>query len=900
MRDLPTGILTFLFTDIVGSTRLWEEHPQAMSQAYARHGAIIADAVQTHSGVLVRSRGEGDSTFSVFTRPEDAVAAACALQIALHQEPWPPDATIRVRAALHTGEGETDGYDYNSADVNRCARIRAIAHGGQTLLSRATAERVHDALPKGASLRDLGLHRLKDLSRPERVFQLLHPDLPADFPPLLSLNALPNNLPQHLTSFIGRQREIKEIGAQLASARILTLAGPGGLGKTRLALQAAAQLLDEFPGGVWFVDLAPLRDEGLVPRAVAGAVGARDEPARDTLDVLIAHLRDRRALIVLDNCEHLIGACAKLAEELLEQCSLLRILATSREPLRIPGETVWRLMPLTFPSLEGPVLTPDPIVLGRYDAVRLFVDRARSANAQFRLTAANAPAVTEICRRLDGIPLALELAASRTASLGIENVSRRLDDLFRLLTGGSRTSLPRQQTLEALIGWSYDLLDDAERVVFRRLAVFAGSWDLEAAEVIIPDGRSRGDPAQDVLTILAQLVDKSLVMLEEDGSGAERYRMLQTIRAYAQRRLDEAGEADAVAARHLAYYTAMVEKAEPQLVGPHQAQWLDRLEADHDNIRAALAFALAAGHTDEGLRLASAVWRFWLVRGYLNEGRSRLASLLDAARPQAPSQAFCKALHAEGRLAGCQGDYEAASALLLEALHLQEALGDKRGAAASLLSLGVVAGERGDMDQAEEYFRRSLKIQQDEGDVRGSAMSLQNLGNVAVYRQDWHTARSFLEQSLRLCRQVGDTQGMAIALNNLGHICARLEDFDTAHRYFRESLALCRNLGYKVGIASGTDEIAKLAAARNDAERACRLMAASISLREEIHAPVPQTDREEFDRLLSSIRCRLGPERFAAVWNEGRAMSLDEAVAYALEDLDVPAGSPQLKRTADA
>lgn len=900
MRDLPTGILTFLFTDIAGSTRLWDEHPDAMSRAYRRHGAIIAQAVQEHGGVLVRSRGEGDSTFSVFRKPEDAVAAACAMQIALHHENWPPEALIRVRAALHTGEGETDGYDYNSTDVNRCARIRAVAHGGQTLLSRATAERVHDALPQGASLRDLGLHRLKDLSRPERVFQLLHPDLPADFPPLLSLNALPNNLPQHLTSFIGRDREIKEIGARLASTRLLTLAGPGGLGKTRLALQAAAQLLDEFPGGVWFVDLAPLRDEALVPRAVAGAVGARDEPARTTLAALIEYLADRRALLILDNCEHLVDACARLAADLLEQCPLLRILATSREPLRIPGEAVWRLLPLSFPSQEGPALGPDPAFLGRYDAVRLFVDRVRSGRPEFRLSAANARAVTEICRRLDGIPLALELAASRAASLGVENVTRRLDNLFQLLTGGSRISLPRQQTLEALIAWSHDLLNEQERVFFRRLAVFAGTWDLEAAEAIIPDCDGGGSNVLDVPGMLAQLVDKSLVMLEEGDGGAERYRMLQTIRAYAQRRLDEAGERDAVAARHLSYYTLLGEQAEPLLVGPNQAQWLDRLEAEHDNIRAALDYAVSAGHVEEGLRLASAVWRFWLVRGYLDEGRMRLASLIDAARLKEPSPAFCRALHAEGRLAGCQGDYDAASDLLLEALRIQERLGDSRGAAASLLSLGVVAGERGRMDQAEEYFRRSLKIQQAEGDVRGSAMSLQNLGNVAVYRQDWQTARGFLEESLRLCRQVGDTQGMAIALNNLGHICARLEDFDTAHRYFRESLALCHNLGYKVGIASGTDELAKLAAAMNDAERACRLMAASISLREEIHAPVPQTDREEFDRLVASIQAKLGPQRFETVWNEGRALSIDEAVAYALQEPGAPDDASARGQTAYA
>jgi class 3 adenylate cyclase len=447
MPGWPTGTVTFLFTDVEGSTRHWEEHPAAMRAALARHDALIEAEVAGHEGTVVRPRGEGDSRFAVFARASDAVAAAAALQRALSAEPWPPEAVLRVRMALHTGEADLREGDYYGSAVNRCARLRAIAHGGQTLLSAATAALVWDSVPSGASLRDLGEHRLADLQRPEHVFQLDAGALPAEFPPVRSLEASPNNLPVQLTSFIGREEEIAEVTrlvrAAPSGARLLTLTGAGGAGKTRLAVQVAAGVVEDAPDGVWYVELAPLADPALLPQAVASTCGVRETPGRSLLASLCEVWQPRHVLLILDNCEHLLDACAALADTLLRHCPHLSILATSREPLGIGGETTWRV-----PSLAPPPQGAQPReALTRYAAVQLFVERAVAVRPDFAVTEANAPVLAQICARLDGIPLAIELAAARMRGLAVEQVAARLDQRFRLLTGGSRTALPRQQTL---------------------------------------------------------------------------------------------------------------------------------------------------------------------------------------------------------------------------------------------------------------------------------------------------------------------------------------------------------------------------------------------------------------------------------------------------------------------
>jgi predicted ATPase/class 3 adenylate cyclase len=583
--SLPTGTVTFLFTDIEGSTQLWEQHPDAMRLALARHDASLTAAIQSNHGHVFKT--VGDAFCAAFAMAPDAIDAALAAQRHLHalQPSAVPSAAglaLKVRIALHTGAAKVRGGDYFGPALNRVARLLAIAHGGQVLLSGATQELVQDDLPPGSSLRDLGRHRLRDLQRPEQVYQLFAPDLPAHFPPLRSLEAFRHNLPVQLTSFIGRKREMAEVKRLLAESRLLTLTGSGGCGKTRLALQVAADLLEEFPEGVWLVELAPLADPGLVPQAVASVLGLREEPGRSLTATLTDALRARSLLLVLDNCEHLLSACAQLVESLLHACPQLRVLASSREGLGIGGEQTY---PVPSLSLPDPQRLPALDELQEYEAVRLFAERAGLSQPRFAVTAANAPSVVQVCRRLDGIPLAIELAAARMKALPVEKIAERLDDCFRLLTGGSRTALPRQQTLRALIDWSYNLLSEPERTLLRRVSVFAGGWTLEAAEAVCageaecagaPPGPLPGIKAWEVIDLLTSLVEKSLVMYEEQG-GEARYRLLETVRQYARDRLLETGEAAAVRGRHRDWCLALAERAEPETTNwaspAHSTTW---------------------------------------------------------------------------------------------------------------------------------------------------------------------------------------------------------------------------------------------------------------------------------------------------------------------------------------
>jgi predicted ATPase/class 3 adenylate cyclase len=551
-----------VLTDMEGSTRLWEEHPDAMPGVLRHHHELAHQAIERHGGYRPSDQGEGDSVFAVFSVASSAVACALDFQRALAAEPWPEQVVLRVRMALHTGALELrDDWNYAGLALNRCARLRAIAHGGQVLLSEATRALTALELPAGASLRDLGVHRLQDLSRPERVFQLCHADLPAAFPALRSLDARPHNLPLQLTRFVGREQELDELRSTLRSARLVTLTGTGGSGKTRLALQVAADLLEAHPDGTWFVELAGTAEPALVPRMVSSTIGIREQQGRLLLDTLVHHLATQATLLVLDNCEHLLEACAALADRLLRSCARLTILATSREPLEITGEAVCRVPPLAVPAAA---LAPGAEAVAAFEAVQLFVDRAVAAEPRFSLTDANAAAVAAICRRLAGIPLALELAAARLQALTVEQLRDRLEDRFRLLTGGSRTALPRQRTLRATVDWSHDLLTEPEQILLRRLTVFAGGFSLDAAEQVYSD---RQVAPEDVLDLLTRLVDRSLVLLET-GHASGRYRLLETIREYALEKLGAAGEEPELRQRHLTYCIGFAEPAELALRGP--------------------------------------------------------------------------------------------------------------------------------------------------------------------------------------------------------------------------------------------------------------------------------------------------------------------------------------------
>ncbi|HZO91340.1 MAG TPA: tetratricopeptide repeat protein [Chthonomonadaceae bacterium] len=914
---LPTGTVTFLFTDIEGSTKLWEEHPEAMRQALAHHDALLQTAVESHNGHVFKT--VGDAFCAAFAIAPDALAAALSAQRALTTEAWPAGLSLRVRMALHTGNAEEQNGDYFGPPLNRVARLLAIGHGGQVLLSQAT----RDLLPGDAPLTDKGSHRLKDLQQPEHVFQLAAPDLPSAFPPLRSLRN--TNLPIQSTSFIGREREMAQLKELLASTRLLTLTGTGGCGKTRLALQVAAEVVEDYPDGVWLVELAALSDPSLVVQTVAAVLGLREEPGRSLTETLTDYLQSKSLLLLLDNCEHLVEACARLADTLLRSCPQLKILATSRETLNVASETTYRVPSLLQPDPDAlPLAEKDmAAVLLDYDAVRLFVERARSHRSDFALTRQNGPAVAQVCHRLDGIPLALELAAARIRVLTAAQIASRLDDRFRLLIGGSRTALPRQQTLRATLDWSYDLLSEQERLLLGRLSVFAGGWTLEAAERVCA---GEGIQEWEVLDLLTSLVDKSLAVFEEQEDQAEgRYRLLETIRQYGLKRLAEREEEAQLRVRHRDFFLALAEEAKEKLKGPEQAEWLERLEIEHDNLRAALDYCQEQEEgTEAGLSLAGALQRFWEARGYLSEGRERLVQALERAADSEPSKARAYALNGAGVLALRQGDYVAARSFHEQSLALRRELGNKQGIAASLGNLGIVAHIQGDYIAARAFFEESLAIARELGNTQGIANSLIWLGNIAHQQGDYAVARTLYEESLAIARELGDKQSIAFSLVNLG-IVARVQgnytaartlyeeslgiqrelgdkggiatslvnlgpllckqgDYLAARRFLAECLTICHQLGEKRTTAYTLQAFAELAHAQHQPERAVRLSGAAQALREAIGAPLPPSERAEHDRIQADLRAALGEDGYQADLEAGRSLLLEQAIAYALTE----------------
>src|ERR1700674_1031620 len=658
-----------LFTDIEGSSdgvrTLGADRWESVLE---HHTGIIREALDKHSGFVVRS--EGDSFFAVFTSPSEAVAATAEMQRRLHETAWPHEASVRVRMGLHTGEARpasaASGVDYVGFEVSRAARIAAAAHGGQVLISDTTESLVRDGLAPGLTLRELGEHRFKDLVRPQRVYQLLIDGLPESFPPLRSLDSTPNNLPTQTTSFVGRERELASAAARLQTTRLLTLTGPGGSGKTRLALHLAADLLERYPDGVWLAELASVTDPAGVGPAIAAAAHVGERPGRPAVEMIVESLRKRNVLLVLDNCEHLIGACAELADALLRSCSLLTTIATSREGLNVPGEALMPVPSLRFPDRDQ---IPPLDELRQYEAISLFVDRCSAYQPGFNLTEENAVDVVRICRRLDGVPLALELAAARVRVLSVAEVARRLDDRFRLLTGGGRTVVARQQTLRALIDWSYDLLTDTERLLLRRLSIFVRGWTLEAVEAICSED---GIEPEAILELLAHLVDKSLVMMTDSG-GTARYSMLETIREYAREKLVDSGEATALRQRHFEHffhYASDVPLWARSIAGVRPNYGLE-----YENLRAALEWIEADPNSaDQYLLFVASMIAAAIFRGRSGELRDILTAALARSDPDAQTHARAAGLLAAAVLADMQGDNQVAVPLAEESARLSRAL----------------------------------------------------------------------------------------------------------------------------------------------------------------------------------------------------------------------------------
>jgi predicted ATPase/class 3 adenylate cyclase len=906
--DIPSGTVTLLFTDIEGSTRLWEEHPVEMRVALARHDELVRSAVEGARGWVFKT--VGDAFCVAFGSAGAAVAGAVAAQRALSDEAWPEPVRIRARMALHSGECIERDDDYFGPTVNRAARIEAIAHGGQLLMSASTASLLPpNAMPDRVIVRDLGEHRLKDLAAPERVFQIDVDGLQSEFPPLRSLAnpALRHNLPRYRSSFVGREADVAAILGLVGEGRLVTLTGPGGAGKTRLAVHAAVEMLDGSGDGVWLIELAPCSDAASVAATVAEALGIRLDS-----QTIVDALATRRMLLVLDNCEHVLGAVADIADAVLAECPSVALLATSREPLGVSGERLYRVSPLAVPDAHA-----DIDALATTDSVQLFVQRAMDHQTDFRMTEANAPAIGAICRRLDGIPLAIELAAARVRSLSVLDISQRLDDRFRLLTTGNRAADARQQTLRTSIDWSYDLLDRFDQALLAQLSVFVGGWTIEASEQICRVGDAAGDTALGVLS----LVDKSLVEYAEALDGTTRYRMLDTIRQYARERLQaEADEQiERLRRRHLEYFLALAEVAAPHLKTAEQRQWLDLLMRDNDNLRAALSAAIEIDDPSRAADLVVALQDYWKRRGHAAEVVDTVRRVADGATHSVETRIDLIEV-----LAGLHhhlGESSVAHDLLVDARGLAEDLADATRLAWILSQLASATESQGHIEEAASLAKRARAIADPTADDHLIAYCEQVLGNIASDQDDIAGARRHHREAIRRYTRCGDLRQAGGSLINLalseiqdgalrqalvyldeadttlardddpmliayatharGLALAALGKPTTALAHFRHALTAGEQLGNKDIVTSGIVGCANTLAptAPETAATLCGFFDAEIHrMRVELD-PVTAQLRAETEQLAADA---IGAGTFTSLHERGGLLAAPDAVALAL------------------
>jgi predicted ATPase/class 3 adenylate cyclase len=824
MVDYPSGTVAFLFTDIEGSTRRWETEQQAMHAAVEQHFALLRSVIEAHRGVLFKTIG--DAVQAAFPSVPDAITAAAAAQTLLRAEDWGVVGPLRVRMAIHIGEAVPRDGDYLAPALNRLARVLATGFGDQVLLTEAAVALAGPAFRNGIDALDLGAHRLRDLLQPEHIYQLRGPGLLAEFPPLKSLDRHLHNLPAQPTALLGREEELAAAKSLLQQdgVRLVTLTGPGGSGKTRLGVQVGAELVQAFVDGVWFVPLAGSTEPELVILAIAHALGVREVPGERPQQTVQDYLRSKDALLLLDNFEHVTDAATDAAA-LLAACPKLKILVTSREPLRVAGEHELPVPPLPLPGAReiARLTTADLLA---YPAIRLFVERAQAIKPGFDLSDANAADVATICLRLDGLPLAIELAAARVRVLSPSQLLARLDNRLRLLTGGSRDLPARQQTLRAAIEWSHDLLSAGDRTLFARLSVFAGGCMLEAAEAVCGEA---GRDSVDVLDGLDSLTQKSLLRQTNDETGSPRFAMLETIREFAQERLDTAGELDAVRRAHAAYFLDLAEAAAPELTGVDQAIWLDRLSSEHDNLRAALSSLDQLAEATLLLRLAGSLWRFWWVRGYLAEGRRWLERAL-ANGGDDSSSLRAMVLSGAGVLAESQGDYESAARLHQDALERWRDSNDRRGEASSLTDLGIIARIRGEYDLAATLHRQALCLSEALADERGVSISLFELGSLELNRGDLDAAGQLLSRSLQILRENGESSALAAVLETMGILAFYRNDFARAADYYTEGIEIWRALGDTRMIAHSLANLGEVALYQRDSACAESLYAEALQM----------------------------------------------------------------------
>jgi predicted ATPase/class 3 adenylate cyclase len=879
MTGLPTGTITFLFTDIEGSTRLIRKLGR---EAYRRvqddHGHILRDAIAAGQGVEVRT--EGDSFFAVFRTPDGALQAAISAQRQLQTHDWPDEGTVRVRMGMHTGEGVLGGMDadYLGLDVNRAARIAAAGHGGQVLLSQATLSLVEHTLPAGVSLRDLGLHRLKDLEHPEHLHDLAIDGLRADFPDLKSLDVRPTNLPAQRTSFVGRELELVKVTDLLGRTRLLTLTGTGGTGKTRLALKVAADQLERFPDGVFLVDLSAVTNHMFILTEIAAALRVREEPGRDLATTLGEHLENRELLLVIDNMEQVVEAAPAIGR-LLDAASRIRVLVTSRVPLRISGEQVYEVLPLPLPF---PQHIDHLERLVECESVALFLERAAAVRPGFQITQQTAAAVAEITARLDGLPLALELAASRVKILSPIELAALLEERLPLLTGGARDLPKRQRTLRAAIQWSYDLLSPDERRLFARAAAFSGGWTLESAAFVCGPGARLG-----FLEGLESLVENGLVQRLETADGAIRFRMLETVAEFAGGCLASSDEEDIVRRRHAEYFRDIAEQAEPHLTDEHRTRWLQYFEHEHDNVRAALEWAEKKDDAGTALRLATALWRFWQQRGHLQEGRGRLERLTALPAAKERDAVRARALSALGGVAFWQNDYEAVRRPYEEAVEIARELEDPTLLSNALYDLSFVSNiADGNFDRAEETLRESLA--HSERDLVLTARIWTALGYTEALRGNLASAIEKLQQGTHLHREHGNRLFLAenlIALAGLT-FSTDMDKYEEARGYLDEAVNVMAQTESPIVFATVLPPLAFLANHEGRHRRAARLMGLWEAMREELGGGPPSAARAHFADPEADARAALGDDEYDRIRAEGHEMTVEEVVAYALSNDD--------------
>jgi predicted ATPase/class 3 adenylate cyclase len=922
MNNLPSGTVTFLFTDIEGSTKLWEQYPEAMKSALEKHDSILKQAVGSNHGHTIKTTGDG--IHAVFSSAADAVKAALDAQHGFQNSGVLDtfEFSIRVRMGLHTGNDQERDGDYYGSNVNLAARIMGLGYGGQILLSEVTAKLVKENLPPGCTLADLDEHRLKGIAATKRIFQLCHPDLAAEFPQLKSLAAFKHNLHHQLSTFIGREKELADVKRLLKNTQLLTLLGPGGTGKTRLMLQAAEEIIEDFPDGVWLVELAPLTNPDRIAERIAAALNIEEQPNRPFLDTLTSHLRRKELLLLLDNVEHLVRESARLVEHLLMNCPTIKIMVTGREALFIGGETMLQIPSLSLPEKDEATLE----AVANSEAVQLFLARAQAVRPDFALSVDNAPALTEVVRRLDGIPLALELAAARLRMMSVEQIAAHLNDRFRLLTSGRRTALPRQQTLQALIDWSWNLLDERERMLLRRLSVFSGGWTLEAAQAVASDDQL---DEFDILDLLDQLINKSLVTVKHLRQGEVRYNMLESIHQYARERLTEAGEEQRLYERHAEYYTTFSERLSQGLQGREMLVWLERLLPETDNAKAAREWALDR-RLDMALSMAGAsmlVTRYWF---FSSEDIRWLEQVVRRARanPEAETdpkyrQGLAKAVVALGTSTTLAGGFEKGRQVLEEGINLAREAGVVEPRVVGLNILLLTLYHFGELSAAVEVAEKSLALCQQHGINFWRLMALGYLVSIFIAQGEHEKADTYAEEASQLAKKLDNPwlnaltslqqarfeirrknwdqaekyaanaaelyvavrdQGLAqTSWSELGHIKRMKGDLAGAEQVYRRTIVAFRERDHTSAVAHQLECMGYIAANLGQDTRAATLLGAAQAIRAAIQINRLPPEQIEFERTLAQLVEAMGEEQRDQAMAGGSKLSLDEAVSFALE-----------------